>query len=445
MITRKKFLALSSLGAVSLLFPNFLLSKPPKIPKKADILSMLREASFLRKNGKLEDAKRLYYDILKIDSNEIRAYDGLRKILLSGYNPKAVIDLLEKAVKDNPGNVNIKQRLYREYFNAALGNKKLAETFGIEGRLLENIQANYESFLKNHSNPANVSDQLTKIKNYVKWNVDTEKPHTNVPLKKYRKEQYQYNKNRFKKFTTQELNRKLDNLLSKPNPESRRAHIRELYELTIKGHRKEKRHDIALELALNYHKTFNRQDPLFIKYIRDLSRYHKKYDVLIGIETQNHATRKTFWSGLALFDAYFKKVENDKTPINPEMTAIMSFLKGETLAPSKKFEYATRLIKLDVFSGQLEGAKNKILEQTRIMYGITNAHSIDRINVLAATYYAKTGNEEGKKKIVKIVINPKSYLEDSDSFVKSLAIMNMNRDSSKIIHLQNLQKLIDKL
>ncbi|NIF05708.1 hypothetical protein F3J23_09645 [Chryseobacterium sp. Tr-659] len=445
MITRKKFLALSSLGAVSLLFPNFFFSKPLKIPKKTDVSAMLREAASLRKNWKYTEASQLYYDILKVAPGEVRAYDGLRRILLSSYDQQGVITLLQKAVDSNPENVDIKQRLYREYFNAALGNKKIAKTLGIEGRLLENVQQNYKSFLNGHSNVNNVNDQLKKISNYVQWNVDIDKPHTNIPLKKYRKAKYQENKNRFKKFSTEELNKKLDTLLSKPNPHSRRAHIRELYELTLKGHRKEKRSDIALELALNYNKTINNQDPLFIKYIRDLSRYQKKYEVLINLETQNHKIRNTFWSGLALFDAYFRKMENDNTPVHPEMTTLMTFLKEETLSPGKKFEYSTRQIKLDLSTGQLEAAKIKILEQSRNMYGISNTHSIDRINVLAATYYAKTGNDEGKKKIVKIVVNPKSYLEDPDSLAKSLALMNMNRDSSKIVHFQNLQKLIDKL
>ncbi|EJL69988.1 tetratricopeptide repeat protein [Chryseobacterium populi] len=445
MITRKKFLALSSLGAVSLLFPNFLFSKSFKRTHIIDVDAALKEAASLRRVGKFEEAKKIYDDILAGYPGEVRAYDGLRKIILSGGQQEDVIKLLGEAVKINPENADIKQRLYREYFNAAMGNKKLAGTLGIEGRVLVEVKEKYASFLEGHSNHHNIAKQLEKITKFVEWNADTENPHTNAPLKKYRKDQYQYNKNRFNEYSSEQMSAKLGELLSKPNNDIRRPHIREMYQLTLKKYRKEKNTDVALEHAIKYYDTVNKQDPLFIKYIRDLAKYQKKYDTLIELEAQNHNIKKTFWSALALFDAYLRKAEDTHTPVPSELTALIPFLKDNTLAPTKKFELLTRLIKLDIITGQTDAAKNKIQEECRNMYGVSNAHTIDRLNVLAARYYVKTGNDDGKKKVVGIAVNPKSYLEDADDFVKSLAMMNLSRDSSKIVHLQNLQKLIDKL
>ncbi|MEY8761397.1 tetratricopeptide repeat protein [Chryseobacterium tongliaoense] len=445
MITRKKFLALSSLGAVSLFFPNFLFSKSFKRTNIIDVDAALKEAASLRSTGKLVEAKKIYDDILIGYPGEVRAYDGLRKIILSGGQQEDVIKLLSEAVKINPESADIKQRLYREYFNAAMGNKKLASTLGIEGRVLVEVQEKYTSFLEGHSNHHNIAKQLEKINKFVEWNADTENPHTNVPLKKYRKDQYQYNKNRFNEYSTEKMSAKLEELLSKPNNDIRRPHIREMYQLTLKKYRKEKNTDVALEYAVKYYDTVNKQDPLFIKYIRDLAKYQKKYDTLIELEAQNHNIKKTFWSALALFDAHLRKVENDNSPIPAEANTLMAFLKVNTFSPVKKFEYITRQIKVDIITGNSDAARNSILEESRNMYGITNPHLIDRMNVLAAKFHAKKGDNDAKDMIINIAVNPGSYTDNPDEMVKSLALMNLNRDSSNISHLQNLQKLINKL
>lgn len=79
------------------------------------------------------------------------------------------------------------------------------------------------------------------------------------------------------------------------------------------------------------------------------------------------------------------------------------------------------------------------------MYGITNSHLIDRMNILAAKFYVKKGDNDAKNMVINIAVNPESYTDNTDDLVKSLALMNLKRDSAKISHLQNLQKLISKL
>lgn len=445
MITRKKFLALSSLGAVSLLFPDFLFSKPFQRTGIIDVNASLKEAAILRRKKKLTEAKKVYDEILSKYPGEVRAYDGLRKIILFNGKQEDVIKLLVNAVSMNPENIEIKQRLYREYFNAALGNKKLAGTLGIEGRILKDVQEKYTSFLKVHPNGHNVANQLKKIDRLIEWNADTENPHTNNPLKQYGKDQYLSYKNRLGNLSGEQASRKLNELLSKPDPDIRRPHIRELYQLTFKGYRKEKQAEVALEHAVKYYNTVDKLDPLFIKNIRDLSKLQKKYDLLINIESQNHAIKKTFWSALALFDAHLRKVEHNRTPVPSEVNTLMAFLKANTLAPNKRFECVTRQIKLDVVVGETAFARGKIVEECKNMFGISNVHTIDRMNVLAAKYYVRTGDQEGKKMVMNIAIDPQSYIDHMDDLVRSLALINLKRDSSKIGHLQNLQKLINKL
>ncbi|WP_435522767.1 hypothetical protein [Chryseobacterium indoltheticum] len=79
------------------------------------------------------------------------------------------------------------------------------------------------------------------------------------------------------------------------------------------------------------------------------------------------------------------------------------------------------------------------------MFRVSNTHAIDRMNLLIAQYYAKSGNSSGKSSVLNIAINPTSYIDNSDTLIQSLALINQNRDYTKTIHIQNLQKLINKL
>ncbi len=198
--------------------------------------------------------------------------------------------------------------------------------------------------------------------------------------------------------------------------------------------------------AISYYDTVDKSDPLFLKYIRDLSKLQHKYDILISIETQNHTLKKSFWSALALLDAHIKKAYHQHISLSPTTTiSLLSFLETETDTPEKKFELITRKIKLDILSNQLNSAKDKILKQCKNMYGISNTHTIDRMNMLIAHYYVKNGDNEGKNRILSIVINPQSFIESSDNLIQSLALINQNRNFAKIVHTQNLQRLINNL
>lgn len=121
----------------------------------------------------------------------------------------------------------------------------------------------------------------------------------------------------------------------------------------------------------------------------------------------------------------------------------MKFLEENTDAPDKKFEVNTRKIKLDIMGNQLDAAKDKILLQCKDMYGAFNTHMIDRVNVLIAKYYSKKGDSEGKKRILNIVVDPRQYIDHTDSLIKSIVLMNQNR-ISKGVYNQNLQKLISQ-
>ena len=444
-MNRKKFLALGSLSIFSLFFPNYLFSKEKNQSNSFDVNALLKTAKTLRKQGKNNQAKQIYQQIISQDPNEIRAYDGMRKILLSQKKKEwEVILMFKSALLLNPNNVALKQRLYREYFNAALGNKKVKKLINFNGRLLGDIKQKYETFVQNHPNNQNLQQQYIKIQRLFDANADSQSAKTNTALKSYHKNQHKNFKKRFQSTSNPQLETKLNTLLAKPNSPDRKQHIRELHNLIVQRHRKDKNNIAALNKAVAYYNNFDKQDPLFLKYIRDLSKVQKNYDLLIGIETQNHTLKNTFWSGIALLDTHLKKTENQNGSVSTQLNPLIQFLELNIDSPDKKFEFNTRMIKIDILKNQPDVAKDKIMVECKNMYGSSNTHSIDRMNVLIAKYYSKKGDSAGKKRILNIVSDSQSYVENSDPLIKSIALMNQNRVSIKPIHLQNLQKLISK-
>lgn len=443
MITRKKFLTLGSLGVISLFFPTYVFSNT-KAESNPDINALLKSAREFRKTGQQAKAKQIYQQIIAQYPNEIRAYDGMRKVILSQKKKEwEVIVMLKAASLANPNNIEIKQRLYKEYFNAALGNKRIKKAINFNGRLLSDIKQKYESFLQSQPNNKNLQKQSAKIDRLIEWNADSQNPNKNVARKAYKKSQHTNFKKRFDEISTSELESKLVKLNAKPFLKERKQHIRELNNLIVKRYRKEKNNAAALNKAMSYYNT-DKNDPLFLKYVRDLAKLQKNYDTLINVETQNHSLKNTFWSALALMDAQLRKAEETNSlPAN--LQALTSYLEANAFDPQKKFELVTRKIKIDILKNQPENAKNKILEECKGMFGITNAHFIDRMNVLAAAYYKKAGDTDGIKRILNIAIHPESFINNADTLVKSLAYMNLKRSVSKPIHIQNLNKLLNKI
>lgn len=446
MITRRKFLTLSSLGVFSIILPNYLFSKSKNPTSFLNVNMLLKNAKNLRKQGKNNQAKQIYHQIISQYPNEIRAYDGMRKVLLSQKKKGwEVILMFKSGLLLNPNNVELKQRLYREYLNAAIGNKKIKNAINFNGRLLDDVKQKYETFLQNHPNNKNIQQQLNKIQKLIDCNADSQSPKTNTALKAYKKNNHKNFKKRFQNSSISQLETKLNVLLSKPNSPDRKQHIRELHSLLVQRHRKAKNNVIALNRAVAYYNTFDKQDPLFLKYIRDLAKVQNKYDLLITIETQNHTLKNTFWSGIALLDTHLKRAENQNIPLPSQVNSLIQFLELNIDTPDKKFEFSSRMIKLDILKNQTNAAKDKIIAQCKNMYGTSSTHSIDRMNVLIAKYYSKISDTQGVKRILNIVSDPQSYIESSDLLIQSIALMNQNRASVKPVHMQNLQKLISQL
>lgn len=445
MITRKNFLLLGSLSFVSVFLPNFIFSKVLFAEPSADILSLLKTAKKYRKQNKLAKAKDIYEEVLALDPTEIRAYNGIRKILLGKKNKEyEVIKLYEQALVNIPSNKRIKQRLYNEYFKAAIGNRKVLSKLNISGRPLLYVKEKYESLLLEFPEKKNLENQIAKIQTYISLGVDTQHSHQNKPLKEYRKEQRNIHKRRFGKISSQETNLRLSLLSAEPFSEDRIAHEREMSKINILALRSEKKYAEALRAAYLYLNTKSATDPYFMKHFRSLSKQLHNYDQLITFEQQNHSSKNSFWSAIALFDVYMRKAEYSNQSF-PQLGTLILFLAENSTSPGHRFEVRTRKIKYSLLQNDLSSAKSLIIAQCREKMGTVDAHSIDRINFLAARYYVKFGQSEQKSKILNIVSNPDLYIQSPDELEFFLASMNSKRSNANPLHLENLQKNIHAL
>ena len=449
MISRKKFLHLAGLGIASSLAPNFLFAKFLNHEQAADdVPALLKAARRLRKQGRLNAAKTKYEQALALDTSEVRAYNGIRKILLAKKNKELqVIQLYQQAISNLPNNVRFRQRLLNQYANAALGNKKILTQLNIpSSRPLLYVKEKYEEMLlQNCPNQKNIQKELAKINKYIALNVDTSDVRKNKELKKYRRETRNTHKKRFDHLTAQESTVALTTLKAKEASVDRAPQIREMSKVNVFALRKEKDYTGALAASQTYLDTIDKSDPYFIKQFRELSKQLDNYDDLLAFEQYNHSKKNTFWSGIALFDAHFKKNDLQNISGSALMDTLILTLKQRSENPQQNFEVATRQAKYFIQKGDLLSARSKLIEICSNKNGISDAHTIDRVNLIIAKYHSKQGNSEGRSQILEIIHNPKKFIEHQDELVSYTGLLNLNRSNSNPLHLQQLQKNINNL
>ena len=445
MITRKNFLKIGSLGVASILIPNFLFSKSLLSLSAEDVPTLLKLARRYRRQGRLSKAKSTYQQVLTIDGTEIRAYNGIRKILLKEKHKELeVIQLYQQALTNLPNHFRFKRSLNGEYLRASIGNQKLFKQLNLtSGRPLIFIKQQFESLLQEKPDNKNLQKQLIKIDKYISMNVDTTYSHQNKALKQFRKDNRKAHKARFATLTAVETTQKLADLNALPSNPDRLQHIREMNQVNIKALRSEKNYRGALAAAESYLNDVNQSDPYFIKQFRDLSKQLNQFDRLISFETQNHGTKDTFWSAIALFDAYLRKAEH-QNQLNPRMESLMQFLTGRSNTPIQKFEVETRQIKFSMVKNDFATARDLLVNECNERILIINPHIIDRINILIAKFWKKTGVTDYKK-IITISNLPNDFVQSDDELVRLAALINLNRSKQKSVHTDQLQYRISKL
>ncbi len=446
MITRKNFLKTCSLGIASILVPNFLFSKSSFFLATDDAVTLLKQARKYRRQGRFAKAKSTYQQVLTLDNTELRAYNGIRKILLKEKHKELeVIQLYQQALSNLPNNFRLKRSLYGEYLRSSIGNQKLFKQLNLtSGRPLSFVKQHFDSLLQERPDNKNLQRQVAKIDKYIAMNVDTTYSHKNKAVKQFRKDNKKAYKIRFATLTAVETTQRLADLNALPANPDRLQHIREMNQVNVKALRAEKDYSAALRASEIYLTDVDNSDPYFIKQFRDLSKQLNQYDKLINFETHNHTSKNTYWSAVALFDAHLRKAEELNQPAPAVMETLLQFIKSNYNNPMQRFEAATRKIKLSLVNNDLSTGRELLVELCKEKMLVSDSHSIDRINILIAKYWKKIG-DNNYKKIISICNLPDDYLQATDELVYNAALMNRSRSKEKPVHIDQLQYRISKL
>ena len=248
---RRNFITKSSLTLLGLGISNTLLGQIHSLVNNETtetIAQKLKKAANRRRNGQLNQAKNIYNNIIAIDSNEIRAYDGLRKILLqSKYKELEVLQLYNNGLNQNPTSLIFKERVAKEYMRLSLGNKKFTNQLNIGQDLLLSAKQLFNQVRTEFPNNQQFETQFQKAKKKINQNATTIDARINTELKVERKNNRENFKIRFKNLNNTQLEAKLNFLLAKPNSIHRIKHIKEVSIIYINKLRKNGNINLAIQ------------------------------------------------------------------------------------------------------------------------------------------------------------------------------------------------------
>ena len=436
----------------SFFIPSFVFSNVTKAIEIADIdeslPTLLKKAADFRKKEKFSKSIAVYEQLIKLYPQEIRVYYGYRKTILSQKDNlnKSVdaVKMLQAAVISNPNNDDIKQALNKEYLNASLGNKAVLRKINFDIALLPLVANEYKQY-SDLKNPPD-KDHKNRVIRLLEANAGKVNPRTCKEIVEFNRNEKRKFKHRLEKIDTPILEKKLDSFLKKTPDVKRKQPIREHYKLICKKHIKGKNHVKALDKSLEYVRNVDSQDPLFLGHIRRLSKYNKKYDILLNIEVNNHNIKQTFWSALSLFDAQMLALNNNVTKkFKTSFETLLTFLDANASNFNEQLESNIRRVKFNLNNNQLTVARQNIQKLCDKLSSISNPHMIDKVNMLAVKYYQNSRQTNNAKKIIDIAKTPYDYINDPEEMTRSLARLNSGRLDEKPIHIQNLAKKINNI
>jgi DNA-binding protein Fis len=464
-INRRKFITSSTLTFINIgLFGNLINNF--SILKKEDteetIAQKLKKAADLRKSNPqatagllqrfgvssataadLDQAKNLYNEVIALDGEEIRAYDGLRKILLQHkHNELAVLNIFITPSAIYTNNYHLKERIAKEYMRLALGNKKFVDQINNPQDLLEVSKQLFNE--AKTAMPLNVQfeAQYQKAERKIAVNASKIDARDNPELKKIKRENRQIYQHRFDKLNSSEVFTKLESLLKKPKPQSRNHHIRDTHKIFINKLFKEGNTKRALdELKSLYY--FDKQDPHTLALIRNACAELKSFDLLEEIERNNDSIKNTLWSKIALFDVLLKKSDISKANFK-EMDKILGQALEMSSSFTNTFEVKSRQVKLSFASQDLASGQKLLTAFAETIIGITSSHWIDRFNNLCAKYY-KDNNEKQKAVMVYNIALQENDMPLNDLLLQKVHLVNTYRKKNMVIHNNSLRYFRDLL
>ena len=444
---RRNFITKSSLTLLGLGISNTLLGQIHSLVHNETtetITQKLKKAANRRRNGQLNQAKNIYNNIIAIDSNEIRAYDGLRKILLqTKYKELEVLQLYNNGLNQNPTSLIFKERVAKEYMRLSLGNKKFTNQLNIGQDLLLSAKLLFNQVRTEFPNNQQFEIQFQKAKKKINQNANTIDARINTELKVERKNNRENFKKRFKNLNNTQLEAKLNFLLAKPNSIHRIKHIKEVSIIYINKLRKNGNINLAIQKAKEMYLN-DKEDVRALQLCRKLCRKSNSLDVLENIERVNKGFKNTFWSNLALFDLLLKRYKKEGVGSVSEMNSLLNQTTPFAKDTLQKFELISRKIRLGLNTNNLLYVKNTLNIMAESINGISSAELINRFNILTARYYKKNNEIEKANIIIAIGLQDNS-IEIQDAFLIKIAEINKSKLNDNPAHNQKLITFRDKM
>lgn len=457
---RKSTLGFLGLGVVNSVFGQIVSSiSYPTLTET--ILQKLTRAAGLRKGESstmgtfimmssttnLDDARDIYDQIITINPMEVRAHDGIRKILLQDkYNEVEVLSLFINSLNQSPTFLPFKARVAQEYMRIALGNKKFVNQLNSSQDLLLTSKELFDQIRVEAPTVQQYQVQYQKADFRLQHNSTTLDARDNPDLKVKRRKNRTAYQNRFDNMTSVEIDSRLQSLIfnqTKQFNQNRVHHLREVYKIYINKLVYENKIPDAVENCEQLYEI----DPddcnsLFL--IRAICNKHKQYEVLEVIERRNNVRKNTEWSQLALYDVLLKRYVTEGYGNLNEMENIIRSIVTEDRSLTHVVEVKTREIKLAFAQSQWTLANNLLKSLADIMQGITSAHWIDRFNYLCIAYYKKNNDIEKSLIVINIALG-QNELPITDLLLQKIQSVNKTRFTPKAIHNDRLNRLRSQL
>jgi len=463
--SRRKFISTLILSSIGIPFVSSVSAKgllcEPFFSKNNPVDQKLKEAADFRKVKNFVKAEQIYQEIIAQKPDEIRAYDGLKKVILQQNNNdlQKVLEMYLSGLDKNPQNAAFYERTATQYASIAQGNKKIARRLGNPEDLLQKAVNNMDKAQKLSPSKRNKPEmeqykKLQQRKSIGAASVDARK---NTEFKKIRNENKHNYKKTFKGREGSKIEKDLTKLLHRENayraslreitPDTakskRSKQISKLYVSSIKEEKKKKNIAQAIKKSKElYNFTEGSDNSLHI--IKKLCRQHNRPEEAEEALRMNHQKKNTFWSGIALFDVLIAKHKKLYTNNLPEAEKLLTESRQKIENPAQIFEWESRNTIGSIYAKKPEAYDN-LMEMSDSLIGISNTHVIDRFNSLCVLYYtALMKNKENALKIIDIALNNDMDPTD-DSLLKRVKMVNVNRDDSNPAHRQQLLLLKDKI
>lgn len=457
---RRKFIGTSSMTLVGIAFTNTLLGQsvsslikiveetiPQKLKRAADLRNNQVASSpvFRNRSGSnrnMEAALDIYNEVIVLDAKEVRAYDGIRKVLLqSKYKELEVLQVFSNYLVVNTVSPIFKERVAKEYMRLALGNKKFANQLNSPNDLL--LASNTLLNQARIAEPDNEQFEAQYQKTVAKITQQTVVLDTrdNPALKALKKINRQNHKKRFDHLTAAETKILLDKLLAKKPNTDRNNHIREIHKVYI--NKLVKGGDIYNAVKeLEGLIKFDNSDVHALKMARKICIQHYRYENLENIERENDKVKESFWSKTALFDILLKRYQKENTGSISELEDILSNAASKAKSFGQFFEVNTRKIKVSMIQKiDPEAELGKLADS---ISGIKSAHAIDRFNVLCVKHYIEKNMRPQAVKVINIALRQNGLSLD-DFLLQKVEEVNRHRIAEKPIHNERLNYLRTQL